>query len=135
MFFQCNKRGLEDFVEIGGSQGLANSRLELADAVCGISSKPSKWKITGQDLTRNFYRAGFYSRGNRICDSIWRAFTRDYANAAGSFSGSLGRRCRPVRRRGVVSAFRLPLTGHFITPLICRWRICGHHYRILIRLR
>ncbi|KAK9731876.1 Corticotropin-releasing factor binding protein (CRF-BP) [Popillia japonica] len=38
---KCNKRGLEDYVQIGGSQGLDNFQLQLADAVCGISSKPS----------------------------------------------------------------------------------------------
>ncbi|XP_017770809.1 PREDICTED: corticotropin-releasing factor-binding protein isoform X2 [Nicrophorus vespilloides] len=37
---KCQKRGLEDYVQIGGSAGLDNAGLLLADSVCGIDSKP-----------------------------------------------------------------------------------------------
>lgn len=42
IFFQCDKRGLDDYVQIGGSSGLDNTHLDLADAVCGLNSVPSK---------------------------------------------------------------------------------------------
>ncbi|XP_018332405.1 corticotropin-releasing factor-binding protein [Agrilus planipennis] len=41
--YKCKKRGLSDYVEIGGSSGLDNSNLYLADSVCGMDSKPAKF--------------------------------------------------------------------------------------------
>ncbi|XP_063909896.1 corticotropin-releasing factor-binding protein-like [Zophobas morio] len=38
---QCQKRGLGDFLQVGGSRGLDNANL-LADSVCGLDSKPGK---------------------------------------------------------------------------------------------
>ncbi|XP_060524550.1 corticotropin-releasing factor-binding protein [Cylas formicarius] len=40
--YKCAKRGLDDYVQIGGSPGLDNANLEVADSVCGVSSKPGK---------------------------------------------------------------------------------------------
>lgn len=39
---KCQKRGLDDYVQIGGSTGLDNTNLQLADSLCGIDSKPGK---------------------------------------------------------------------------------------------
>lgn len=36
---KCQKRGMEDYVEIGGSFGFDSNHLQLADAVCGLDSK------------------------------------------------------------------------------------------------
>ncbi|CAH0559014.1 unnamed protein product [Brassicogethes aeneus] len=38
--FQCQKRGLDDYVQIGGSMGLDSRKLEQADSLCGLNSKP-----------------------------------------------------------------------------------------------
>lgn len=37
---QCHKRGMDDYVQIGGSSGLDNSNMILADSLCGLNSKP-----------------------------------------------------------------------------------------------
>nr|CAH7717882.1 unnamed protein product [Callosobruchus chinensis] len=37
---KCQTRGLEDYVQIGGSAGLDNNNLMVADTVCGLASKP-----------------------------------------------------------------------------------------------
>lgn len=42
-YFKCQKRGLDDYVQIGGSTGLDNSNLLLSDSVCGIDSKPGSY--------------------------------------------------------------------------------------------
>ncbi|XP_008201043.1 corticotropin-releasing factor-binding protein isoform X2 [Tribolium castaneum] len=39
---KCQKRGLDDYLQIGGSRGLDNANLLLADSVCGLDSKPGK---------------------------------------------------------------------------------------------
>ncbi|XP_044258596.1 corticotropin-releasing factor-binding protein isoform X1 [Tribolium madens] len=39
---QCQKRGLDDYLQIGGSRGLDNANLLIADSVCGLDSKPGK---------------------------------------------------------------------------------------------
>ncbi|CAH1988543.1 unnamed protein product [Acanthoscelides obtectus] len=39
---KCQTRGLEDYVQIGGSPGLDNNNLMVADTVCGLASKPGK---------------------------------------------------------------------------------------------
>ncbi|XP_065170123.1 corticotropin-releasing factor-binding protein [Atheta coriaria] len=39
---KCQKRGLDDYAQIGGSSGLDNAGLMLADSVCGMDSKPGK---------------------------------------------------------------------------------------------
>ncbi|XP_063908668.1 corticotropin-releasing factor-binding protein-like isoform X2 [Zophobas morio] len=39
---KCQKRGLDDFLQVGGSRGLDNANLLLADSVCGLDSKPEK---------------------------------------------------------------------------------------------
>ncbi|XP_022919269.1 corticotropin-releasing factor-binding protein isoform X2 [Onthophagus taurus] len=39
---KCNKRGLDDFLQIGGSTSLDTSQLLLTDAVCGMDSKASR---------------------------------------------------------------------------------------------
>ncbi|XP_030763006.1 corticotropin-releasing factor-binding protein isoform X2 [Sitophilus oryzae] len=38
--YKCQKRGLDDYVQIGGSNGLDNSNMQIADTLCGLSSKP-----------------------------------------------------------------------------------------------
>nr|XP_023024395.1 corticotropin-releasing factor-binding protein-like [Leptinotarsa decemlineata] len=38
----CQKRGLDDYVQIGGSPGLDNANLQLADTLCGLDSKAGK---------------------------------------------------------------------------------------------
>ncbi|XP_044743033.1 corticotropin-releasing factor-binding protein isoform X2 [Chrysoperla carnea] len=43
---KCNKRGLEDFVQIGGSDGLENSNLQIVDNICGLNSKPDNMQHT-----------------------------------------------------------------------------------------
>ncbi|XP_049821054.1 corticotropin-releasing factor-binding protein isoform X2 [Aethina tumida] len=37
---KCQKRGLEDYVQIGGSTGLDTSKMEITESVCGLNSKP-----------------------------------------------------------------------------------------------
>ncbi|KAJ8982312.1 hypothetical protein NQ317_006657 [Molorchus minor] len=39
---ECQKRGLDDFVQIGGSVGLDNSNLQVADSMCGLDSKAGR---------------------------------------------------------------------------------------------
>ncbi|XP_077288585.1 corticotropin-releasing factor-binding protein [Arctopsyche grandis] len=39
---KCEKRGLPDYVEVGGSPGLDNVNMERAISVCGIDSIPAK---------------------------------------------------------------------------------------------
>nr|XP_023018565.1 corticotropin-releasing factor-binding protein [Leptinotarsa decemlineata] len=39
---ECQKRGLDDYVQIGGSPGLDNANLQLADTLCGLDSKAGK---------------------------------------------------------------------------------------------
>ncbi|KAJ8961920.1 hypothetical protein NQ318_021539, partial [Aromia moschata] len=39
---ECQKRGLDDYVQIGGSPGLDNGNLQLADSVCGLDSRAGK---------------------------------------------------------------------------------------------
>ncbi|KAJ8921923.1 hypothetical protein NQ315_008557 [Exocentrus adspersus] len=39
---ECQKRGLDDYVQIGGSPGLDNVNLQLADSLCGMDSKAEK---------------------------------------------------------------------------------------------
>lgn len=41
---KCQKRGLDDFVQIGGSTGLDNSHMIMADTVCGLNSRPGKFE-------------------------------------------------------------------------------------------
>ncbi|KAK9882193.1 hypothetical protein WA026_019705 [Henosepilachna vigintioctopunctata] len=41
---KCQKRGLEDYVQIGGSTGLDNSNLIIADSVCGLNSRPGRFE-------------------------------------------------------------------------------------------
>ncbi|KAH1021902.1 hypothetical protein HUJ04_011386, partial [Dendroctonus ponderosae] len=38
----CQKRGLDDYVQIGGSLGLDNGNMKLADSVCGLNSQPTR---------------------------------------------------------------------------------------------
>ncbi|KAL1505678.1 hypothetical protein ABEB36_005184 [Hypothenemus hampei] len=40
--FECHKRGLDDYVQIGGSSGLDNRNMKIADSVCGLSSRPAR---------------------------------------------------------------------------------------------
>lgn len=35
---QCTKRGLPDYVDIGGSNGLDHTKMEVLDSVCGLDS-------------------------------------------------------------------------------------------------
>lgn len=35
---QCDKRGLPDFVQVGGGDGL--SQLSMVDSICGTNSEP-----------------------------------------------------------------------------------------------
>ena len=42
---QCQKRGLNDYVQIGGSEGLDTTHLTVADSICGLNSKPGQWII------------------------------------------------------------------------------------------
>lgn len=43
---KCQKRGLDDYVEVGGSLGLDNRYLQVADSFCGLNSKPGKYPET-----------------------------------------------------------------------------------------
>lgn len=43
---KCEKRGMKDLVQIGGSQGLDNSKLVVAEDICGIDSKPQAHDAT-----------------------------------------------------------------------------------------
>lgn len=38
LFQQCDKRGLPDFVQVGGGDGL--SQLSMVDSICGTNSEP-----------------------------------------------------------------------------------------------
>ncbi|XP_066248731.1 corticotropin-releasing factor-binding protein isoform X1 [Euwallacea similis] len=40
---ECQKRGLGDYVQIGGSFGLDSSNMKVADSLCGLNSKPGKY--------------------------------------------------------------------------------------------
>ncbi|GLG93021.1 Uncharacterized protein GBIM_00530 [Gryllus bimaculatus] len=37
---RCEKRGMPDYVELGGAEGLDTSQLNVADSICGTDSKP-----------------------------------------------------------------------------------------------
>ncbi|KAJ9601113.1 hypothetical protein L9F63_000692, partial [Diploptera punctata] len=37
---KCEKRGLPDYVQIGGSEGLDTTHMTAADSICGLDSKP-----------------------------------------------------------------------------------------------
>ncbi|XP_076252893.1 corticotropin-releasing factor-binding protein isoform X1 [Rhynchophorus ferrugineus] len=37
---ECLKRGLDDYIQVGGSNGLNNLNMDIADTLCGLSSKP-----------------------------------------------------------------------------------------------
>ncbi|PSN38852.1 hypothetical protein C0J52_26351 [Blattella germanica] len=37
----CEKRGLPDYVQLGGSEGLDTTHLTVADSICGLDSKPA----------------------------------------------------------------------------------------------
>lgn len=39
---ECQKRGFDDYVQIGGSLGLDNGNMQVADSLCGLSSKPGR---------------------------------------------------------------------------------------------
>ncbi|XP_023310441.1 corticotropin-releasing factor-binding protein isoform X2 [Anoplophora glabripennis] len=39
---KCQKRGLDDYVQIGGSPGLDNGNMQVADSLCGLDSKAGK---------------------------------------------------------------------------------------------
>ncbi|KAL3280241.1 hypothetical protein HHI36_017736, partial [Cryptolaemus montrouzieri] len=41
---KCQKRGLDDYVQIGGSLGLDNANMILADSICGLNSRPGKFE-------------------------------------------------------------------------------------------
>ncbi|XP_050504598.1 corticotropin-releasing factor-binding protein isoform X3 [Diabrotica virgifera virgifera] len=43
---KCQKRGLEDYVEVGGSLGLDNKHLQVADSFCGLNSTPGRYAET-----------------------------------------------------------------------------------------
>ncbi|CAH1186857.1 unnamed protein product [Phyllotreta striolata] len=43
---QCKKRGLDDYVEVGGSLGLDNMFMQVADSFCGMNSKPERYAET-----------------------------------------------------------------------------------------
>ncbi|XP_050302261.1 corticotropin-releasing factor-binding protein isoform X2 [Anthonomus grandis grandis] len=40
---KCQKRGLDDYVQIGGSSGIDDGFMEIADSLCGLSSMPGKY--------------------------------------------------------------------------------------------
>ncbi|CAH1175664.1 unnamed protein product [Phaedon cochleariae] len=40
--FECQKRGLDDYVQIGGSSGLDNANLQVSDSLCGLDSKAGR---------------------------------------------------------------------------------------------
>ncbi|XP_063377019.1 corticotropin-releasing factor-binding protein [Cydia fagiglandana] len=39
---QCKKRGLRDYVDIGGAGGLDHTKMEVYDSVCGLDSKEAR---------------------------------------------------------------------------------------------
>ncbi|XP_059478881.1 corticotropin-releasing factor-binding protein [Neocloeon triangulifer] len=43
---KCGKRGMPDYVEVGGSEGLDTRHLALADSICGLDSKPGSTEET-----------------------------------------------------------------------------------------
>ncbi|CAB3369546.1 Hypothetical predicted protein [Cloeon dipterum] len=43
---KCEKRGLTDYVEVGGSEGLDTRHLALADSICGLDSRPGSTEET-----------------------------------------------------------------------------------------
>lgn len=38
MLLQCTKRGLPDYVDLGGASGLDHTKMEVLDSVCGLDS-------------------------------------------------------------------------------------------------
>ncbi|CAH0693176.1 unnamed protein product [Chilo suppressalis] len=39
---RCTKRGLQDYVEIGGASGLDHTKMEVLDSICGLDSKEGR---------------------------------------------------------------------------------------------
>ncbi|RZF47930.1 hypothetical protein LSTR_LSTR008734 [Laodelphax striatellus] len=39
---KCDKRGLEDFVQLGGGDGLDLAQLSVVDSICGMNSSPDR---------------------------------------------------------------------------------------------
>lgn len=39
---QCDKRGMPDFVQLGGSEGLDLSTYSVIDSICGVDSLPGQ---------------------------------------------------------------------------------------------
>ncbi|XP_015603335.1 corticotropin-releasing factor-binding protein [Cephus cinctus] len=49
---KCDKRGLHDQAQLGGSDGLDTSNLEILDSICGVDSKPdTRGRIVGCGVT------------------------------------------------------------------------------------
>lgn len=63
-FFQCRKRGIHDFVEIRGGEGLDPSLMKVALDFCGLKSLPGKKIYIYSDCLRVYIFIGihkFYS--------------------------------------------------------------------------
>ncbi|XP_063227583.1 corticotropin-releasing factor-binding protein isoform X2 [Bacillus rossius redtenbacheri] len=79
---KCRKRGLPDYVELGGSEGLDTSRLVVADSVCGLDSKPGSTleTILCEVTTVRLVSSGQFD--NSVTVSLRQAGEEDVSEAA-----------------------------------------------------
>lgn len=78
---KCQKRGLDDYVQIGGSFGLDNSDLFVVESICGINSKPGPEQILFCETTTvRLVSSGAYD--NSVTMSLRKAVEDDISPAA-----------------------------------------------------
>ncbi|XP_035712586.1 corticotropin-releasing factor-binding protein isoform X2 [Folsomia candida] len=79
---QCEKMGLEDYIQIGGSSGLDTSKMELIDEFCGHQNHPRGGYTTvfcGMTTLRLVSSGKYY---NKIIAEVRRAEIDDLENAS-----------------------------------------------------
>ncbi|KAF4526472.1 hypothetical protein B566_EDAN015134 [Ephemera danica] len=77
---KCEKRGLPDFVEVGGAEGLDTRSLTVADSICGLDSRPGSTEETilcGVTAVRLVSSGGF---DNAVTVALRPASEEDVAN-------------------------------------------------------
>ncbi|XP_049870216.1 corticotropin-releasing factor-binding protein [Pectinophora gossypiella] len=58
----CTKRGIPDYVDVGGANGLDNTKMEIVDNVCGLDSYEGRrpWYIACEDTMVRLVSSGKY---------------------------------------------------------------------------
>ncbi|KAJ2952128.1 hypothetical protein O0L34_g4406 [Tuta absoluta] len=58
----CTKRGLPDYAEIGGANGLDHTKMEVFDSICGLDSNEGRrpWYIACEDTVVRLVSSGRY---------------------------------------------------------------------------